>query len=109
MIINGNRKYLLGLILTNYVLIQIFLDFFWLQQTIFGIFLYCLIFFFLNNITAKLNALVADICCRTGNQFSHFALHFSAKRTKKHALPHPIILTFFYHLILLYLCLSLIH
>jgi hypothetical protein len=68
MVVNGNRKNLLGFVLTDNVFIQVAVDFFWLWKLdVFKFFSGGCAEFFLNDLVAKLDALVTDVNTWTGN------------------------------------------
>ena len=76
---NGNGKYLLGLFLTDHVLIQDVLDLHRLKQLLFEI--YCTFFLplFFHDVVAQFDAFITDIDGRTSNDFFDFILRFSAE------------------------------
>src|SRR6185295_19069792 len=90
-LVDGNGETLLGFLLADHVVVEEFLDLDWLWQrrTPSGGFLLLIIG---DDLVADINALVADINGRAGNQLLDFVLGFAAKRAAQCvvATSHPI-------------------
>ena len=91
MLVDGNRETFLGFLLTDHVVVEEFLDLDWLRQrwASSGGFLLLIIG---DDLVADIDALIADINGRAGNQLLDFVLGLSAKRAAQCvvATSHPI-------------------
>ncbi len=83
MIVNRHRQHTFGLLLTNHILIQYFVDFGRNRQLTAALIAGGLLNLFTNNVVAEVHTFVTNEHRGAGNELPHFILAFATKRAIK--------------------------